>query len=113
MMTKVQELSRNDPNISAEEVVRLLFFSDEEIDYIESSTAKQWQCEDWYAHKAGFITASKCKRLFTRQETLERNTSENVTKLVQAIALTQRGPTNCKQQSMKPQNAREWGLFHE
>ena len=35
-----------------------------------NESTKQWQCKEWY-HKTGFITASKCKRVFTRQETLE------------------------------------------
>ena len=52
-----------------------------------STTSKQWQCEEWYLHNAGFITASKCKRVFTRQEALEKNNAENATKLVEAIAL--------------------------
>ena len=52
-----------------------------------STTSKQWQCEEWYLHNAGFITASKCKRVFTRQEALEKNNAENTTKLVEAIAL--------------------------
>ena len=51
-----------------------------------STTSKQWH-EEWYLHKAGFITASKCKRVFTRQEALEKNNAENATKLVEAIAL--------------------------
>ena len=88
----------------------LLSFSDAERNHVDTSTAKQWQCEEWYLHKAGFITASKCKRVFTRQETLEKNKEENVIKLVQDIALPK---TPHMQQKVEPQNAREWGLFHE
>ena len=67
----------------------LLSFSDAERNHVDTTTAKQWQCEEWYLHKAGFITASKCKRVFTRQETLEKNNEENVIKLVQDVALPQ------------------------
>ena len=88
----------------------LLSFSDAERNHVDTTTAKQWQCEEWYLHKAGFITASKCKRVFTRQETLEKNNEENVIKLVQDIALPK---TPHVQQKVEPQNAREWGLFHE
>ena len=93
--------------------MRLFSFSDTEINYIESTTTKQWQCDDWYLHKAGFITASNCKRVFTRQEALEKNSAENATKLVQAITSAQTSLHFHKQKTMEPQNAREWGLFHE
>ena len=71
-----QEDLRNDPNISTEDVLRFLSFNDAEREHVESTTSKQWQCEEWYLHKAGFITASKCKRVFTRQEALEKNNTK-------------------------------------
>ena len=80
MHTKLQEVLRNDANISTEEVLKFLFFSDADREHVESTNSKQWQCEEWYLHKAGFITASKCKRVFTRQEALEKNNAENATK---------------------------------
>ena len=89
MKSKLQELQllADHPSISPEEVLRLLSFSETEMELVESMTLKQWKCEEWYLHKVGFITASKCKRVFTRQEALERNDSENVAKLVEDIAL--------------------------
>ena len=110
MDTKLREVMRNHPNISTEEVASLLSFSDAERSHVDTTTSKQWQCEEWYLHKAGFITASKCKRVFTRQETLDKNKEENVINLVQDIALPK---TPHMQQKVEPQNAREWGLFHE
>ena len=86
MDTKLREVMRN-PNISTEEVASLLSFSDAERNHVDTTTSKQWQCEEWYLHKAGFITASKCKRVFTRQETLDKNKEENVIKLVQDISV--------------------------
>ena len=71
-MIQSQEVLRNDPNISTEEVLRFLSFSDAERGHVEITTSKQWQCEEWYLHKAGFIIASKCKRVLTRQEALEK-----------------------------------------
>ena len=72
----------------------------------------QWQCEEWYIHKAGFITASRCRRVFTRQEAIEKN-EKDVTKLVKDIVLPE-SPHSCGQnQEVEPQNPREWGLFHE
>ena len=52
-------------------------------------------------------------RVFTRQEALEINSAENATKLVQAIESAQASLHFHKQKTMEPQNAREWGLFHE
>ena len=72
MNTKIQGIVKGHPNISSKDVLRLLSFSDTERDYVESMTSMQWQCEEWYIHKAGFITASKCKRIFTRQEAIEK-----------------------------------------
>ena len=113
MNTKLKEIMRNHPNISTEEIVSLLSFSDAEREHVDSTTSKQWQCKEWYLHKTGFITASKCKRVFTRQETLDKNMEENVTKLVEDIALAKKPHIHSQQQEMEPQNAREWGLFHE
>ena len=56
------------------------------------------------------MTASKCKRVFTRQEIRDKNEKENVTNLVEDIVLTK---TPQMQQKIEPQNGREWGLFHE
>ena len=61
MNTKIQEIVKGHPNISSKDVLRLLSFSYAERDYLESTTSMQWQCEEWYIHKTGFITASKCK----------------------------------------------------
>ena len=79
---KLKEVLRNNPNVSNEEVFRLLSFSDAEREHVERTISKQWQCEEWYRYKAGFITASKCKRVFIRQEALEKNNAENATNLV-------------------------------
>ena len=76
-------------------MLRLLTFSDVERDHVESTTSIQWQCEEWYIHKAGFITASRCKRVFTRQEAIEKN-EKDVTKLVEDIVLP-KSPHSCAQ----------------
>ena len=105
-----QEVLSNDPNILTEEVLKFLSFSDAEREHVERTTSKQWQCEEWYLHKAGFITASKCKRVFTRQEALEKNNAENARKLAEAIAFAKaRTHIYSKKQELEPQNARQWG----
>ena len=63
----------------------LMIFSDMEQKQAEKATVKQWQSEEWYLHKIGFITASKYKRLFTRQATLDKNPPENAKNLVEEI----------------------------
>ena len=76
-----------------------------------NKSTKQWQCEQWYLHKTGFITASKGKRVFTRQQTLKKNPAENVKKLIEEIGLVK----SCSpliQEEREPQNAKEWGLLH-
>ena len=65
MSAKLLEILSNDPKTSAEEIVKLLSFSDTERKQVERTTIKKWQCEECYLHKTGFITASKCKRVFT------------------------------------------------
>lgn len=59
MSTKVPEIVKGHPNISSKDVLRLLSFSDAERDYVVSTTSMQWQCEEWYIHKAAFITAQR------------------------------------------------------
>ena len=103
---------RNDPKTPAEEIVQLLSFSYTEREQVERTTVKQWQCEEWYLHKAGFITASKCKRVFTRQETLYKNPAENARNLVEEIGLVKSFPPPI-QEEREPRNAREWGSLHE
>ena len=81
MYTQIQEIVKDHPNISNKDVLRLLSFSDAERGYVKRTTSMQWQCEEWYIHKTGFITASKCKRDFIRQEAIEKN-EKDVKKLV-------------------------------
>ena len=57
MNTKMQEIIKSHPNISSKDVLRLLTFSDVERDHVESTTSMQWQCEEWYIPKSGFLTA--------------------------------------------------------
>ena len=92
MRAKLLEILTNDPKTSTEEIVKVLSFSDSERKQVERTTTKQWQCEEWYLHKTGFITASKCKRVFTRQETLEKNPAENAKKLIEEIGLVKSCP---------------------
>jgi hypothetical protein len=91
-----------------------LIFSEEEITNINDITLNQWQCKEWYGNKAGFITASKCKKIFTRQKTLEKhaNDKHDVSRIVKEIVHPTM-PMPSKQVNSEPQTPRDWGLFHE
>ena len=93
MNTKIQEIVRGHPSISSKDVLRLLSFSDAERDYVESTSSLQWQREEWYIHKIGFISASKGKGVFTRHEAIEK-TEKDVKKLVEDIVLP-KSPHSC------------------
>ena len=58
------------------------------------------------------MTASKCKSVFTRQETLDKKSVENAKNLVEKIGLGKSCPPPI-QEERKPRNAREWGLLHK
>ena len=104
------------PECTPEEAFKLLRFTEEEIMVVSDATQQQWQSKEWYIQKAGFITASKCKQVFTRQATIEKNQavgkSTDVTCTVNQIVYpnvpAETGPIN-----HEPQNSREWGLVHE
>ena len=87
MKNKVSTCMKNSRHVTPELVYQALSFTDAEIDAINYSTLKQWQCEEWYNQKAGFITASKCKQVFTRQATIEKNKPKktDVSRLVDII----------------------------
>ena len=103
MNVKLLQILSNDPKFPAEKNVQLLSFSDTEREQVERTTVKQWQCEEWYLHKAGFITASKCKSVFTRQETLDKNPAENARNLVEEIGLVKSYPPPGGKRTMKCQ----------
>ena len=76
---------------------------------------KQWQCKEWYENKAGFITASKCKKVYTRQKTLEKHLNKNhdVSCLVNEIVHAKKVSHIHMQVNHEPCTQREWGLTHE
>lgn len=95
-----------------EEFLKVLCFTDAEIDNVEKATVDQWQSEDWFLNKVGFISASKCKAVFTRQATLNRTKSQEITALAKSIVSK---PTFNLQATLpdEPINPRDWGLKKE
>ena len=62
-------------------------------------------------HKVGFITASKCKYVYSRQSTLDKKSEFSVTALAKSIATKQ--VSRVKAVADNPKNPRDWGLKHE
>jgi hypothetical protein len=112
---KLETIMRNNPKLEPKDIKfpNLLLFSEEEIEYVNHLTLKQWECEEWYLHRAGFITASMCRRVYTRQMTLDKNEKADASKLVESIAVSKTPPTSVSHSIEEPKNGREWGLLHE
>jgi hypothetical protein len=91
-----------------------LTFSEEEIKNVDKITLKQWQCKEWNENKAGFISASKCKNVYTRQKTLEKHLkNDDVSCLVNKIIHAKKVSHIHMQVNHEPCTPREWGLTHE
>lgn len=89
MHRKLKEHIKKQPQSTPEQAFQTLRFTEDEIQDINNVTLQQWQSQEWFIQKAGFITASKSKHVFTRQTTIEMNKakgkSTDVSILVSAI----------------------------
>ena len=116
MERKLTACIKGNPEHNSAQIYKTLFFTAEEIKEVNDATVKQWQCKEWYTQKAGFITASKSKQVFTRQTTIEKNKlkgkSTDATCLV-SIITHPKVPPNLNPIHHEPQHSREWGLVHE
>ncbi|KXJ26833.1 uncharacterized protein LOC110239144 [Exaiptasia diaphana] len=109
---KIKSILQNHPDVTPTDISKMLYFTEDEIEFVNEATLKQWQCKEWYINKTGFISASKCKQVFTRQSTLEKNKADDASKLVKSI-VDCNIPSNISYDLTEPTNAREWGLVHE
>ena len=73
MEEKVEQFITLTPSPTPEKFLHHLTFTDAEIKKVERATIGQWQSEEWFQQKMGFITASKYKAVFTRQKTLAKS----------------------------------------
>ena len=99
-----------------EVLVSKLAFTKDETTQVNDLTLKQWRCKEWYFHKAGFITASMFKRVYTRQETVEKNRDNciNVDNLVKNIVQPKNDLMAITTSPNKaPNGPQEWGVIHE
>ena len=113
MKKKVDEYLKKNKERTPEKFKEILLFSDNEIDEVDRITRPQWKCKEWYLHKVGFISASKCKDVFTRQTTLEKSTDTSATKLAKSITTCHYVEKYSNKEIGEPQNPRDWGLKHE
>ena len=88
-------------------------FTESEIEEVDKNTTAQWKCKQWHLHKVGFISASKCKEVFTRQTTLEKTFDTTPTRLANSIATYNYSDNISKEPVIEPNNPRDWGLKHE
>jgi hypothetical protein len=63
-LSKSIENNQADTN-NSNALYETLTFLEEEIKNVDKITLKQWQCKEWYKNRTGFITASKCKKVYT------------------------------------------------
>ena len=99
-----------------EVLVSKLAFTKDETTQVNDLTLKQWRCKEWYFQKAGFITASMFKRVYTRHETVEKNSDNNINvdNLVKNIVQPKNDLMAITTSPNKaPNGPREWGVIHE
>ncbi|KXJ08857.1 hypothetical protein AC249_AIPGENE14738 [Exaiptasia diaphana] len=96
--------SSNDP----QSIFNQLSFSEEEIDGVNKETLLQWQCDEWFLHKTGFISASKCYRVAARRETTDPTNLVNAILSADTTTRHNKLPVNTD-----PMDPRTWGLVHE
>ncbi|XP_028410221.1 uncharacterized protein LOC114532826, partial [Dendronephthya gigantea] len=113
MKRKISICMESNKHATEDLVFQKLSFTDKEIDDINQATVKQFQCKEWYCEKAGFISASKVKRVVTRQATIEKNRPKktDVSCLVNMITNPKVPPNIVLPQ--QPHNSLTWGLVHE
>ena len=114
MAQKIKQFVKNtgNANPTAFQFLNNLEFSESEVSYVEKATVDQWKSEDWFCHKVGFISASKCKDVFTRQTSLERVRTVEITALAKSL-VSKPAVNTVRKLPQEPNNPRDWGLVKE
>ena len=97
----------------AKDFLEDLSFSSDEIDEIDKTTRRQCQCQEWFDSKIGFITASKAKNVYTRQQSYEANSTEDISRIVETIVKHTSHQSIRNNTDGEPTNPMKWGLRHE
>ena len=113
MQEKISEYLKNNKEGTPEHFKESLVFTESEIEEVDKNTTAQWKCKQWHLHKVGFISASKCKEVFTRQTTLEKTSDTTPTRLAKSITTYNYSDNISKESVIEPNNPRDWGLKHE
>ena len=113
MRKKVQACMESDVKSTPEAVYKAIAFSTLEIDEVNQTTLKQGQCEEWYHQKAAFISASKCKQVFTRQTTIEKNKPDTDISCLVKLITDPKLPPTIGQTPQDPQHPLTWVLVNE
>ena len=85
LKTSLLKLHQQGKSITTEKDLEHLVLSEATVARVDKLTEKQWESEDWYKQKAGFITASKAKRIMTMQISMDKNLARNVSKAVEVV----------------------------
>ena len=95
------------------DILEDLSFSSDEIDEIDKTTRRQCQCQEWFDSKIGFITASKAKNVYTRQQSYEANSTEDISRIVETIVKHTSHQSIRNNTDGEPTNPMKCGLRHE
>ena len=89
-------------------------FTNCETEETDKTTISQWKCQKQYQEKVGFILASKCKEVVTRQKALDKSTDKPVNRLAKLITICHYDENlSMRPLNKKPHNSRDWGLMNE
>ena len=115
MARKVTDLSSVHKSLAPRELLSILQFTNDEIVSVNELTIHQWQCKEWYMHKQGFLTASKCKSYCTRQKSLAKEGCNSICKLAkETVTIATNVPSNVPEVNNNDATTpREWGLRNE
>ena len=111
MARNVTELLRDNESLDPIGLFSLLKFASDDITSVNELTIQQWQCEEWYKHKQGFLSASKWKSYYTRQKIRSEGKCSGICKLAkESVTIATNLPFMKGDDATTP---REWGLPNE
>lgn len=113
MEKKMMAFMKDKATGQAKDFLEELSFSSDEIDEIDNTTRRQWQCQEWFDHKFGFITASKAKNVYTRQQSFEADSTEDMSCMVETIVKHTTHQSTWNHTDGVPTNPMQWGLKQE